>query len=99
MHYSQKQKEFLESFGFNPNNMTIYQVFVTINWLKKKNPTTELVNKLKAKLEGRNPTKPVGAQREWRRTTINNVLGEQKGEVTHPRLNLEKREADNLSAL
>jgi len=56
-----KQKEFLESFGFNPNNMTIYQVFVTINWLKKKNPTTELVNKLKAKLEGRNPTKPVGA--------------------------------------
>ena len=53
MLYSQKQKEFLESFSLNPKQMTTYQVFATIHWIKKTNPTKEQINKLQAKLDGR----------------------------------------------
>ncbi len=64
MFYSQKQKEFLESFGINPQQLTTYQIFVTIDWIKKTNPNKEKIEKLKAKLEGRlsmkHPTKPAG---------------------------------------
>ena len=53
MYYSQNQKEFLLSFGLDPSQMTTYQVFSTIHWIKTKNPDKLQIDKLKAKLEGR----------------------------------------------
>ena len=68
MRYSQKQRELLESFDLDPQQMTTYQVFATINWLKKKNPDKKLIDKLKARLDGRSlpkhPTKPVGYEKQ-----------------------------------
>ena len=65
MMYSQKQKEFLESFGLDVNNMTTYQIFATIHWIQKTNPNKEKIDHLKARLEGRlstkHPTKPAGS--------------------------------------
>ena len=55
--HSQKQAEFLFSFGINPLELTTGQIFKTILWLKYQNPTKEQVDKLKARINLLNPTK------------------------------------------
>ena len=49
--YSQKQAEFLFSFGINPLELTTGQIFKTILWLKYQNPTKAQVDKLKARIK------------------------------------------------
>ena len=49
--HSQKQAEFLFSFGINPLELTTAQIFKTIIWIKSKNPSKEQIEKLKARIK------------------------------------------------